>query len=568
VGTAHNMGKEPGYFRVCTLRHSSLSSLRDAGGHSMKIRPILRASDFGEDVAEHDEGLDSYFVETSSFHDVVADRADLVLGPKGSGKTAIFRHLINPSVAINDIADVDVIPAFNPQSAVIFRQLMLPEDGGDTEYVLRSIWLSYILALVGNHLIDYYSEVVDTRPLNAVLGKSGLRVTKQDAQRSIWKLVMERLKRIETSVTVLPDSGIPLLGAKVEFGAEPDSNESDPLEFEDLLSMEVSLYRELGRRCWVLFDRLDEAFQDRRDLERAALRGLLRAHLDISSYGRTVRPKLFFRTDLLDRITDQSGFVNATHMRRQKISWDEPSLVDLVARRVTRNAAFRDAFGINPAQVLSHQERTLAILKLLPAQVEDMERVKWIIDHVTDGTGERNPRNVLTFLRSARELQLTIYDRDDPDFDPSMNLISSNAMRAAYRDVSHRRLTDTLFAEFNHLRPYIEKLRGKQWAYNAAGLASLVGKSRGSQEFIELQSDLIYSGLLRQQANGRLLVPLLYRPALNLQRQYLKKSTEERTQTGSGPEAGARESRKQAPQRRAQQKAQRAARRKSRRGGR
>jgi hypothetical protein len=59
----------------------------------MKIRPILHELKFGGDVAENDANLDAYFVETSAFLDVINDEADLIIGPKGSGKTAILGEL-------------------------------------------------------------------------------------------------------------------------------------------------------------------------------------------------------------------------------------------------------------------------------------------------------------------------------------------------------------------------------------------------------------------------------------------------------------------------------------------
>jgi len=67
------------------------------GASRLKARPILQALDIGDDVAEFDERLSYYFIETSSFKDIIADKADLILGAKGSGKSAIFRHLVGQS---------------------------------------------------------------------------------------------------------------------------------------------------------------------------------------------------------------------------------------------------------------------------------------------------------------------------------------------------------------------------------------------------------------------------------------------------------------------------------------
>jgi hypothetical protein len=91
---------------------------------STKLRPLLQVADFGDDVAEFDDHLSLYFVETSGFLDIVNDRADLILGEKGSGKSAIFRHLADPQAEVPCLDNVDIIPAFNVQGSVIFRRLV------------------------------------------------------------------------------------------------------------------------------------------------------------------------------------------------------------------------------------------------------------------------------------------------------------------------------------------------------------------------------------------------------------------------------------------------------------
>jgi hypothetical protein len=62
----------------------------------MKIGPILRELKFGGDVAENDDNLDLYFVETSAFFDVIADEADLILGPKAAARRRSSEELRIP----------------------------------------------------------------------------------------------------------------------------------------------------------------------------------------------------------------------------------------------------------------------------------------------------------------------------------------------------------------------------------------------------------------------------------------------------------------------------------------
>jgi hypothetical protein len=57
----------------------------------MLIREVLRELELGSSVAEHDEALEQYFIETDVFGTLVADRCDTVAGDKGTGKTALYR---------------------------------------------------------------------------------------------------------------------------------------------------------------------------------------------------------------------------------------------------------------------------------------------------------------------------------------------------------------------------------------------------------------------------------------------------------------------------------------------
>jgi len=56
---------------------------------------VLRDMAFGQRVAEEEgEALATYFVETDHWRRLFADQADVVYGPKGSGKSALYSLLI------------------------------------------------------------------------------------------------------------------------------------------------------------------------------------------------------------------------------------------------------------------------------------------------------------------------------------------------------------------------------------------------------------------------------------------------------------------------------------------
>ena len=89
----------------------------------MQVLGILQDLDLGNSVAEFDTALEKYFVETHIFRQLIRDEADIVAGDKGTGKTALFRILNDRYTAINELSDIEVVPAFNPTGNPVFQRL-------------------------------------------------------------------------------------------------------------------------------------------------------------------------------------------------------------------------------------------------------------------------------------------------------------------------------------------------------------------------------------------------------------------------------------------------------------
>ena len=65
--------------------------LQPADTPAVPIRNLIRNLDLGKSVAEFDEALETYFIETTAFRELINDKIDIIAGDKGTGKTAIYR---------------------------------------------------------------------------------------------------------------------------------------------------------------------------------------------------------------------------------------------------------------------------------------------------------------------------------------------------------------------------------------------------------------------------------------------------------------------------------------------
>jgi hypothetical protein len=118
----------------------------------MTKREVLQEMTFGKRTAEEEAAdLASYFVETDQWRRISAGEVDVVYGPKGSGKSAIYSLLLNRADQLLE-RGIIVASAENPRGAPVFKDLI--EDPPTSESQFRALWKLYFLTLVGRSLRD------------------------------------------------------------------------------------------------------------------------------------------------------------------------------------------------------------------------------------------------------------------------------------------------------------------------------------------------------------------------------------------------------------------------------
>lgn len=100
----------------------------------MDGKSLLKMLSLGASVAEFDDDLDKYFVETDTFSTVVSDGGDIISGDKGTGKTAIYRILKQNYRSYSELDHVEIVDAFNPQGDPVFQRLKYGPDLSEDQY--------------------------------------------------------------------------------------------------------------------------------------------------------------------------------------------------------------------------------------------------------------------------------------------------------------------------------------------------------------------------------------------------------------------------------------------------
>jgi len=254
-------------------------------------------------------------------------------------------------------------------------------------------------------------------------------------------------------------------------------------------------------------------------LEKNALRALFRVYRDFSGHDH-IKLKIFLRTDIWTRIVE-SGFREASHITRDiTLTWSKNALLNLIIRRVLKNATLVEVEKIDREAVLrSFPAQNELFYKLFPDQIDQGAKkpstLDWIISRCADATDKTAPREVIHLLNSIREEEIARLERGEAPA-PEPLLFDRSVFKAALPAVSEGKLVSNLFAEYPELKPTIQKLKGEKTEQTLETLAKLFGQSL--EEAAKSAESLVSIGFIKRGSrdNPTFWVPFLYRDALEM----------------------------------------------------
>ena len=484
----------------------------------------LLAANFGSRIAEDDTELHSYFVETEQWRKILKGDIDIIFGAKGAGKSALYSLLVAQKEVFRLGRRTMFLAAENPRGAPAFRDLTTTPPMSEEHF--RSLWKLYFLTIASNYLRHHTTEKKITNRTAAgvfkILEDNNLlapNVNLKSRLRSALEYLRKYIPTIEGGVTD-PTTGI-RVDAKITL-SEPTTEEHGLgyRSLDDLLESLNSAYEELNITTWLVLDRLDVAFSDSGDLEGNALRSLFRTYLDMRELSN-IKVKIFLRDDIWKKIV-KDGFREASHViRTMTISWDAPSLQNLLVRRLSSNALICDCYSIIGENLQANVDLQNSFFgAVFPQQVDAGQKqpktLDWLLSRTADGSGRTAPRELIHLLIEIRDEQLKLYQLGHAA-PTEGRIFEKTAIKAALPAVSKARYEQTLCAEHPTLRQFLEVLEGEKTEQSPNSLAKLWGIS--SEEAITVSDRLVEVGFFeRKKLKGRtsFRVPFLYRDALNM----------------------------------------------------
>lgn len=484
----------------------------------MTIQEILQKLNIGLGVAEQEiDGLAAYFVETNQWHRILQGDIDIIYGPKGSGKSALYMLLVTtPSQSANRI----IIPADNPRGTPAFKKVEINPPTSEVEF--QGLWKLYFAALIGNYFVNssalktaQVTELIDILASEELIDEN-----KETILARILSWLSHRRPGIQGGISVDPTGTIKAEGRIVLDEAQANTS-TGKMSISKVVEKANAALVAVGKIAWIAIDRLDVAFIDNIDLEENALRALFHAYLDLLRY-ENIKLKIFLRTDIWRRLTTNRSFPEASHIVRQStIEWSEEQLLNLVMRRLFSNTPILGHYKLNKEVVLAdvHQQKD-AFYRIFPHQVVLGERrpsaFGWMLTRTSDGTKQTAPRELIQLLNQARDEQLRNMEIGASDISGG-ELFGGSAIKKALDGVSHQRLNQTIYPEYPALKPFIEKLESQKAEQTYETLAVLWKIS--PEETQAITARLVDIGFFEKRGSGDSLtfwIPFLYRPALKI----------------------------------------------------
>lgn len=488
------------------------------------VHKALQAANFGSRIAEDDTELHSYFVETEQWRKILNGDIDIVFGAKGAGKSALYSLLVSQKEVLRLGRRTMFLAAENPRGAPAFRDLTTTPP--ISEEAFRSLWKLYFLTIASNYL----RHCITTNKISnksaaevfQILEDNNLLVPNVNLKtrlQSALQYLRQCLPTIEGGITD-PTTGLRIDG-KISL-SEPTVEQRGLgyKSLDDLLELLNTAYEQLNITTWLALDRLDVAFSDSGDLEGNALRSLFRTYLDMNGLSN-IKVKIFLRDDIWKKIV-KNGFRVASHViRTMTITWEAPSLQNLLVKRLSSNPLICDCYSSAGEEFpTSFDLQNSFFNAVFPEQIDIGQKqpktLDWLLSRTADGFGRTAPRELIHLLIESRDEQLKLFQLGHAA--PNGNhLFDKTAIKAALPAVSKARYEQTLCAEHPALRKFLDPLEGEKTEQSPQSLAKLWKIS--PDRAIGVADLLVEAGFferkkLKERTSFR--VPFLYRDALSM----------------------------------------------------
>jgi NACHT domain len=458
---------EPSGFVLLRDADGTVAILHDLVRDLILSRRILadhfRLADleFGSEEAERDDLLDRSYVRRPSLTRILSQRRSIIVGDRGSGKSAIFRKLAARDPGTAERLGLIVRPVSNP--ADLLHRVVASEANLDAES-LRAAWLAIVASVVASTVPASAPKQLQNAATDLQAAFGAPAKTQNRAARLIRAAV-----RPFAGTTLKLAVGPVNLEAKLPVGTGTAGGAT--VDIENFLRDADEFLRASAVRVVVMFDRIDETFKYDRIRQEALVQALLQAEARVSRLS-SVGLVVFLRTDLFELydIQEKTKVVS----RMMTLEWSDEEWLQLLVNRVLVNRSLqRLAETVNAT--CGGVEVRRALEALFPDEIEGRPVEQWLIDSVRNGNGDVSPRLAVLLLHLARDLS------PDPEaLMSTLPVFSVDALRQAMTKLSDLSYSEVV-NDFKIATTFVQNCRvGKLDTFALAEVEDLFDREEGT----------------------------------------------------------------------------------------
>ncbi|WP_133622990.1 P-loop ATPase, Sll1717 family [Erwinia sp. LJJL01] len=341
------------------------------------MNDILSWIEVGKLSAERDDRLSEYFFDNGVLSSVINSPSSfLVLGRKGAGKTALFRHLTtNPSLFLKQ--DEILVPLSFEDYNWSVHSLLKNELAAESLSYKQS-WRFVILIEVIKAYFRHLKEKNINIPKELSKAQEVINKIFNEPLPSISNIIGKKL--LSLGKISLPKAGVgfnddgfeslDLDGGEISF--ETIKNDEDLKEklrtnidyFITYFETVIQSISPMKAKIFICFDRIDEAWDNISvEVSRKVIAGLVTAADSMTpKYKGFIRPIIFLREDIFEVLS-----INDSNKLREDcgalLHWDKESLVKLLLKRINYYAQQKGIPLINNIDIIFNKDEMRQRLK-------------------------------------------------------------------------------------------------------------------------------------------------------------------------------------------------------------
>lgn len=348
-----------------------------------RAEKVLEKLDLGDTAAENEiAGLRSYFVPTGQFTQAKQGHARLVVGRKGTGKTAIFYEVRNSLGRNRSRVVLDLKPEghqFTKLREAVLSQL----SPGLQEHTMTGFWNYILLTELAHKIISTEGGWASNDPERQIRFKNLERIYASHEIESEGDLSQRLLRQVNRLAERFRDAEESKTREKI----------TEWLYAGDIRTLDkaVSEYLREKEAVWLLIDNLDKGWPVHGTttadimIVRALLEATRKLQRQMEENDVEFKCLVFLRTDIYEHLVQQTPDKGKDTAIR--LDWDDPGVFqEIVIKRVSASTDLQGSFrDVWPTLFESH--------------IGTEDSFNYILERTL-----MRPRDLLTFLHRATEV--------------------------------------------------------------------------------------------------------------------------------------------------------------------